>query len=265
MLCHALGGPTYSFTVHGPEEFDKPGLIALSTKLRHAAFAVAVSNYGRAQLWRHCPPEEWHKIHVVRCGVDPRFLTSDAVAVPDAPRLVCVGRLGEQKGQLILLQAAAALKQEGKAFELVLVGDGEMRALLEQAISEYGLHEHVTITGWQSGEQVREHILNSRALVLPSFAEGLPVVIMEALALRRPVISTYVAGIPELVAPGETGWLVPAGAVGPLVNAMREVLAMEPIRLAELGHTGHDRVLEQHDPAKNAHGLRGLFAEVAAP
>lgn len=264
MLCHELGGPSYSFTVHGPEEFDKPGAISLSTKIRHAAFVVAVSNFGRSQLWRHTAVGDWDKIHVVRCGVDNRFLDRAPTAVRDTRRLVCVGRLSEQKGQLVLLRAASELKKSGLDFQLVMVGDGELRAMLETAIDELGLRDNVLITGWQSPEQVREHVENSRALVLPSFAEGLPVVIMESLALHRPVISTYVAGIPELVVPGETGWLVPAGAVGPLVTAMTEVLDCSTSRLQELGLAGHKRVCDQHDAQENARQLNRLFSRYSA-
>ncbi|MEX2123293.1 MAG: glycosyltransferase [Woeseia sp.] len=259
MLCNALGGPSYSFTVHGPEEFDKPGLISLATKIRHAAFVAGVSDFGRAQLWRYTAAPEWDKINVVRCGVDPRFLQDSQSAVPDHPRLVCAGRLCEQKGQLVLLKAASELKASGVRFELVLVGDGILRQTLEAEIDNLNLRDCVRITGWQTPEQVREHIENSRAMVLPSFAEGLPVVLMEALALHRPVISTYVAGIPELVVPGETGWLVPAGAISPLANAMKEVLNCPPGRLTEMGGAGYRRVAAQHDARKNARQLQELI------
>ena len=109
-----------------------------------------------------------------------------------------------------MIEAAALLADKGISFELVLAGDGPMRKEIEKLVQECGLGERVRITGWISSNQVRDEILAARALVLPSFAEGLPVVIMEAMALRRPVLSTYVAGIPELVRHGQEGWLVPA-------------------------------------------------------
>ena len=261
MLCRALGGPTYSFTVHGPEEFDKAGLISLSSKLRGALFTIAVSDFGRSQLWRHCPVSDWGKVHVIRCGVDRAFTQVACDSVPETPRLVCVGRLCEQKGQLLLLEAAAELKRGGQRFELVLVGDGELRGELESAISRLCLEQQVTITGWQSAAQVRCHIQASRAFVLPSFAEGLPVVIMEALALCRPVISTWVAGIPELVTDGVNGWLTPAGALQPLVAAMRDALTAAPARLDEMGRAGRARVLAAHDGDRNARALNALFAD----
>ena len=132
-------------------------------------------------------------------------------------------------------------------FNLVLVGDGELRPEVETEISLLGLGDHVSIYGWASEAEVKQNIWDSRALVLPSFAEGLPVVIMESLALHRPVISTYVAGIPELVVPGECGWLVPAGNVESLADAMVEVLEASPGELQAMGANGAKRVAKDHD------------------
>ena len=265
LLCKELGGPSYSFTVHGPEEFDKPDLIRLSEKIEEAEFVAGVSSFGRSQLYRRVDARHWPKVHVVRCGVDSSFLDASSSddggeSFPTAPRLVCVGRLCEQKGQLLLVEAAARLKEAGRSFQLVLVGDGEMRPNVEQLIERYGLRETVMITGWMSGDDVRDELLKARAMVLPSFAEGLPVVIMEALGLGRPVISTYVAGIPELVENGKCGWLVPAGSVDALEVAMKEVLDADVADLARLGQEGRRRVAEFHDIRKNARTLRELIA-----
>ena len=142
----------------------------------------------------------------------------------------------------MLVMAAAELVRRGRDFQLVLAGDGEMRPEIEALIAHFDLQQHVRITGWLSSEHVREEILASRALVLPSFAEGLPVVIMEAMALQRPVLSTYVAGIPELVLPGQTGWLVPAGDMDQLADAMDLVLATSDQDLATMGRLGRERV-----------------------
>ena len=167
--------------------------------------------------------------------MDAAYLAPASAPLPDAPRLVCVGRLAEQKGQLVLVQAAARLRDQGVPFELVLVGDGPMRAEIERLIARLDLGGHIRIAGWLDGAGVRREILASRALVLPSFAEGLPVVLMEALALGRPVISTYVAGIPELVRPRIDGWLVPPGSVEDLAEALREALAAPASRLERMG------------------------------
>lgn len=247
MLANALGGPPYSFTVHGPEEFDKPQFLHIDEKVRRAAFVAAVSSYGRSQLYRWVAHAHWNKVKVVHCGLEAAFHAGPPVPVPAVPRLVCVGRLCEQKGQLLLLEAAQKLAAQGKAFELVLAGDGEMRAEIETLIVRHGLQGQVRITGWISSGQVREELLAARALVLPSFAEGLPVVIMEAMALRRPVLTTYVAGIPELVRPGENGWLFPAGAVQELAAAMADCFGQPDEVLQRMGDAAHQRVLERHD------------------
>lgn len=259
MLVHALGGPSFSFHVHGPEEFDKPDLIALADKIERAAFVCAISSFGRSQLYRRVSYEHWHKVHLVRCGVDRSFIDLDTRPFPSGPRLVSVGRLCEQKGQILLVEALAAVARSGVEFELVLVGDGEMRPEVEAAIARRGLGDRVRVTGWASGEEVREHILRARAMILPSFAEGLPVVLMEALGLGRPVLSTYVAGIPELVEPGTSGWLVPAGSVDALAQGIREVLATPPERLAAMGRAGREAVLERHDIQRSGELLHRLF------
>ncbi|NEQ65072.1 MAG: glycosyltransferase family 4 protein [Symploca sp. SIO1B1] len=259
MLCQVLGGPPYSFTVHGPEEFDKAQMIALPEKIKRAAFVVAVSSFGKSQLYRWCEYEHWSKIHVVHCGVDQIFLTKSPTPVPEQPNLVCVGRLSEQKGHLLLLEAVSQLVAEGLIFKLVLVGDGPLRKEIEALIAQRNLQNHIEITGWADSIAVQQHILASRALVLPSFAEGLPVVIMEALALNRPVISTYIAGIPELVEPDICGWLVPAGSVEPLITAMRNVLQLPVANLEQMGKTGFQRVAAQHDAVREARKLAVLF------
>jgi len=259
MLSHALGGPPYSFTVHGPEEFDKAKAISLEDKIKRSAFVVTVSSFGKSQLYRWCDHEHWSKIHVVHCGVDDLFLTQVHIPVPNEPYLVCVGRLCEQKGHLLLIEAAGRLAIEGLQFRLVLVGDGPLRPQIETIIAQMGLQNQIEITGWASNFEVQQHILASRVMVLPSFAEGLPVVIMEALALSRSVISTYVAGIPELVEPGICGWLVPPGSVESLTEAMRAALQLPVDKLEQMGKAGALAVAQRHAAAIEAGKLAVLF------
>lgn len=262
MLAHLLGAPSYSFTVHGPEEFDKPDFIHLSEKIRHARFVVAISSYGRSQLFRWIPFEQWPKVKVVHCGLDALFLNSNPEKIPNNSRqLLCVGRLCEQKGQLLLLDAFKQLCDAGVNCNLVLAGDGPMRTEVEKRIADYKLGNKVTITGWVSGDQVKSLLLESRGMVLPSFAEGLPVVIMEALALRRPVISTYVAGIPELIQDGKNGWLVPPGDVNSLKHAMQTLLESSVDELDKMGQHGFAAVSAQHDINKETNILAALFKE----
>jgi glycosyltransferase involved in cell wall biosynthesis len=174
--------------------------------------------------------------------------------------LVCIARLSEQKGHAILIEAASLLRDRGVNFELVLAGDGELREKLEASVRAAQLTDKVRITGYLSSENVVEELRRARAMVLPSFAEGLPVVIMEAMALARPVITTYVAGIPELVSAGKNGWLVPAGSAIALADAMSEVLQAEPDHLNKLGQHGRERVRAQHDALENARGLKAAFS-----
>lgn len=261
LFCQSLGGPGYSFTVHGPEDFDKVSAIALPEKIKQAKFVVAVSSFGRSQLYRWCDYSHWPKIQIVHCGLDPSFLTQEPTPVPDGPRLVCVGRLTEQKGQLLLLQALAQVIQKGFKAELILVGDGALRPAIEQAIEDLRLQDYVTITGWATEAEVKEQITRARAMILPSFAEGLPVVLMESLALGRPALSVYIAGIPELIQPAVSGWLVPAGDVDTLATALAEVLQTTSERLTEMGLAGRQLVCQEHDIRREAQKLANLFAD----
>ncbi len=259
MLCQAIGGPPYSFTVHGPEEFDHPDSLALTEKINRAKFVVTISSFSRSQLYRWCNYQQWSKIHVVRCGVDADYFHQPTISITSAPKLVCVGRLCEQKGQLLLLEAVKNIINDGIQCQLTLVGDGSLRPEIENLIQEYGLEKYVKITGWASGIEVQKYIMNARALVLPSFAEGLPVVIMEALALERPVISTYVAGIPELVKSEENGWLIPSGSVSALTEIMRQVLQLPSEKLEQMGKAGSVTVKMLHNTDKEASKLANLF------
>ncbi|MEQ8465336.1 MAG: glycosyltransferase [Coleofasciculus sp. E1-EBD-02] len=190
-----------------------------------------------------------------------RVLKPKGIAILPVPivGVQTIERLSEQKGQLMLIEAAGRLFAEGFMFKLVLVGDGSFREQIETAIANSRLEETVEITGWATEAQVQQQILADRAMVLPSFAEGLPVVIMESLALGRPVISTYVAGIPELVEPNLSGWLIPAGSVEALVTAMRIVLQTPVSQLEQMGEMGRQRVAQQHNIQQNAEKLAHLF------
>jgi len=258
-LAWILGGPAYSMTVHGPDEFDAPIGLSLGAKVADSRFTVAISEFCAAQLRRWVPADHWRKLAVVHCTIGDEF-EKPAARIPAASKsFVCVGRLSAQKGQLFLLDAFAELVRGGHDAELVLAGDGELRGEIERRIAADDLRGRVRLTGWVTAEQVRELLQQARALVLPSFAEGLPVVIMESLALARPVITTFVAAIPELVEPGRSGWLVPAGSRAPLVAALREALAAPTVRLDEMGAVGRARVLAEHSTAREVDRLEALF------
>ncbi|EKQ70211.1 glycosyltransferase [Leptolyngbyaceae cyanobacterium JSC-12] len=264
LLCHEMGGPSYSFTVHGPHEFDKPEALSLTDKIEQSAFVATISSFSKSQLFRWCGYKQWAKIQIIRCGVDDMFLTHPHVPLPQQLRFVCVGRLSEQKGHLLLIEAVSQLAAEGLEFKVVLVGDGPLRSQIETMITQLNLRNHVEITGWASNAEVRQQILESQIMVAPSFAEGLPVVIMESLALSRPVISTYIAGTPELVQPGKCGWLIPAGSVEALADAMRSAMQTPLPELEQMGKTGAALVVQNHNAAHEASRLADLFRKYAA-
>lgn len=258
MLVHSLGGPPYSFTVHGPEEFMRP--MGLTEKIRRASMVIAISSFGKSQLSLWTPYQGWPKIRIIRCGLEDTFHKGvETKLSPAVTRLTCVGRLTEAKGQPLLIEAAARLAAKNIEFQLVLAGDGPLRPVLESLIDKFGLGDRIRITGWISSAQVRNELLASRALVLPSFAEGLPVVIMEAMALRRPVLTTYVAGIPELVTHGVTGWMFPAGSVEDIALAMEQCLSSSDEEITKMGEAGYRRVVTLHSIDTEARKLADLF------
>ena len=257
-LAKALGSIDFSFTVHGPEEFDRPIALKLREKIRAARFTVAISSFGRGQLWRWCDKRDRGSIEIVRCGVDAAFLEEEPTPISTAPRLVFIGRLCPQKAPWILLQAAEILTKAGDEFELHILGDGELGDETRTFAKERGLMQRLHFHGRVSAAEVRAALEGSRALVLPSFAEGLPVVLMEALSRGRPVITTAIAGIPELVRDGQEGWLVPSGDAEALASAMREALELSPKELAAMGARGRARVEEQHSAIREAAHLADL-------
>lgn len=258
LLVKTMGGPPYSFTVHGNDEFDHAPRLALPQKFAGAAFAVAISAYTRSQLMRNLPPNLWPRIKVVHCGL-PEMSFEQVEGAGGAKSFLCIGRLDVEKGHLVLLEAFAKLRATHPEASLVLAGDGALRPLIEARIAELGLGDAVRITGWINSDQVRQAIRECHVLVQPSFIEGLPVVIMEAMAQRRVVISTFVAGIPELVKPGENGWLVPAGTIDELAQAMEESLSLPPDRMQKMRDAALERVRARHSITTEAGKLKALI------
>lgn len=263
LLVAAVGGPGFSFTIHGPEEFDAPLSLSLGQKVAACRFAVAVSSYGRSQLCRWSDPAQWDKIKVVHCGIEPARFSDPAPLPLGGPHLVAIGRLSAQKGFGLLIDAVAAAARDLPDLHLTLVGDGELRAQITAAIARAGIGGQVTLAGWQDETGVKAALAAAQALILPSFAEGLPVVLMEAMAAGRPVIATAIAGVPELVT-RHTGWLVPAGDAVALTLAIAELAATPPETLAAMGQAARIRALERHDVDTEAAKLAQLIREAVA-
>ena len=259
MLTAKLSAMGYSFTVHGPEEFDKPQALSLGSKIENSDFVVGISQFGRSQLSRWVDPTNWNKIKVVHCGIEPsRF--SDPKPMKDGPlRLVSIGRFAEQKGHVTLIEGFAHALSHHSDMHLVLVGDGDMRPDILGTIQRLGISNHVTLTGWLDEAAIQSELALAHAMVLPSFAEGLPMVIMEAMAAARPVIATYIAGTPELVRDRQDGWLAPAGDVKALADCILECAGSDRAQLQQMGLNARDRVLARHDIDVLANQLSELF------
>lgn len=262
MLAAKLANIPFSMTVHGPHEFFDSARWALGRKISESALTVCISDFGKSQCMLFSPRTAWPKLQVVRCGLDDVFLRNDVTLPLNVARLIYVGRLDPEKGFFVLLDAAARLKASGLSFELWVVGDGAVRAEGEAYTKQLDLQDTVRFLGWRGSQDVKRLISECRAMVLPSFAEGIPVVLMEAMAQQRPVISTQIAGIPELVQNGISGWLVPASSVDDLAHAMRVVLQASPEMLAQMGKQGRQRVLERHAIETEAAKLSELFANL---
>jgi colanic acid/amylovoran biosynthesis glycosyltransferase len=272
LLAAALGGPgwSWSLTIHGPDELYEVGRFKLAAKVRDAALVACISDFCRSQAMAHVEPEQWGKLRIVHCGVDPRLWRApagDRAAAPAAPdrplRILTVGRLTPKKGHAILLDALALLHTEGIAVEAEVVGDGAHRAALEQRAHALGLSDAVTFAGTLGQHEIRPCFERADVFCLPSFAEGVPVVLMEAMAMELPVVTTRVMGIPELVADGENGMLVPPGRADALADALRR-LAADPAERRRLGAAGRRTVEQGFDCEREAARLAELLAQIAA-
>ncbi|KKC26164.1 glycosyltransferase family 4 protein [Sphingomonas sp. SRS2] len=258
MLCRLLGGPRYSFTVHGPDELEQLDANSVADKALNAAFVVAISGYCRDRLLACLPEHLAGRVRVVPCGVDLSDYPAEPSPPPMSGRLLSVGRLCPQKGQAEIPAAIAAAGRDHPGLSVVLIGDGECRAAIEREVTGTGTGGRVKLLGWRTNAEVRRRIRETRALLLPSHAEGLPIVIMEAFAMGRPVITTRIAGIPELV--DETcGWLVEPGDAEGLAAAIGEVMSATKGALAKMGRVGRKRILVRHDIDRIAPQLIEMF------
>ncbi|MFZ1997083.1 MAG: glycosyltransferase family 4 protein [Solirubrobacteraceae bacterium] len=270
LLAARLGGPgfSWSFTMHGPTEFYDVHGHGLPDKVAEARFVVCISDFARSQLMAMAPPRSWDKLHVVHCGVDTDRFSPAAPAAPAAPdgtvRITCVGRLVPEKGQALLLQALARLRAEGHTVSLTVVGDGPERVYLEQTAAELGLGEEVVFRGSVGPDEVHAVLRATDIFCLPSFAEGVPIVLMEAMAMELPVVASQVMGIPELIQDRITGRLIPPGAVDELSAALSELVTDIDLR-ATLGRAARGRVREEFELSASARQLRSLYERYLWP
>lgn len=258
MLTSAVSGIPFSYTLHGPAELYEPEKWQLREKTAQAAFVACISHFARSQAMYFSDPAHWHKLKIIHCGVLPERYERSTEDSRDETRFIFVGRLTPIKGLRVLLEAFVEARRTRPDIHLTLVGDGDDRAYLEGLAAPLG--DAVRFTGYLSQEEVAQALADADALLLPSFAEGLPVVLMEAMASGKPVIATQVAGVSELVENGVNGWLVPAGDAESLARKI-EQLADNPDERQRMGAKGRLRVQAEFDVRQEAARIATLFKD----
>ena len=263
LLAKRYGGISYSLSVHGPDVFFRVDSSLLALKLREAVFIRCISHYCRSQLWLISPHATWSKFYIIRCGVDTRHyhpVKKKEKVLGAEMAILCVGRLCPAKGQHILLKACAILREKKRAFQLTLVGDGEERQSLERLAMRLNLGEYVVFTGSLGQDAVEAHYCQADLFVLPSFAEGVPVVLMEAMAQEIPTISTCITGIPELIEHGRHGLLATVADVDNLAALMIKIF--DNRRWAQgMAQEGRRQVISRYNQQQNAQELVTLFRD----
>ena len=257
MLAAALGGFTFSFSLHGPGIFFEPYRWRLDEKLKRALFVSNISHFCRSQAMIFCPPDKWGRLHIIHCGVDPE-LFKPAEHTSRGTRLLTVGRMASVKGIPVLLDAIKKLHAEHPGLTLTVVGDGPERKSFEQYAAKLGIADAVSFVGYQSQAAVRERLNKTDVFVLPSFAEGVPVVLMEAMAAGVPPVTTRIAGVAELIDDGQSGLLVPPGDAGSLANAI-DTLLNDPDKRSAFGDAGRAKVSAEFNITKESAWLRQVM------
>jgi glycosyltransferase involved in cell wall biosynthesis len=257
LLAARMADIGWSFTMHGISETDYPAGLMLGRKIEAARFVACVSYFGRSQGMRLVAPSHWTKMHVVRCGLPFDRLPPREVD-GNARTIICVGRLSPEKGQVGLLKAFAGLQDPHQDVQLRLVGDGPDRQSLEALASGLGIAGRVTFLGRMSETDTLAEIAKSDLLVLPSFMEGLPIVLMEAMALGVPVVASRVAGIPELVDDGISGLLFTPSRWDDLTGCIERLLSDKSLR-GSTAEQGKRKVAAEFDVQKSAEKMVELF------
>jgi colanic acid/amylovoran biosynthesis glycosyltransferase len=253
------GGWTWSFTIHGPPEYANVDRFNLAAKVAHARFVVAISHYGRSQLMAISEPAEWDKLHVVRCSVDASVFRPPVSRDGDGPpEILCIGRLVPEKGHAVLLEALAILRDRGYEFRATVAGGGPAAGAIKARARSLGLLDRVRFPGPVGQDEIRSYYEAAAIFCMPSFAEGLPGVIFEAMATGLPIVSTWITGVPELVVDGEMGYLVPPARPLEMADAIGKLLD-DPEGRAAMGRAGREKVIREYNPETLAERLEGLF------
>ena len=259
LLAARLATLRFSATLHGPAEFADPRGFYLAEKIRAFHLLCTISEFGRMQLMRFSEPAEWTKFHVSRLGVDTALYAARPFRENPSPfEILFVGRQAPVKGLQVLIAAFARLVKQGRAVRLRLAGDGPERAALERGVVERSLNPYVIFEGWQNADQVRALYQQADIFALPSFAEGIPVVLMEAMAMEIPCVATRITGIPELIRDQIDGLLVTPSSDEELAAAIARLMDDPELR-RRIGAAGRQRVMESYDLGRNTAQLAAIF------
>jgi glycosyltransferase involved in cell wall biosynthesis len=268
LLAAHLGGEgwSWSFTMHGSTEFFDVREHRLAQKAELARFVVCVSDHGRSQIMSLVDPAHWDKLRVVHCGVDlGLFGPVDRAGRTGSPEILTVGRTVPVKGQSLLVDALGELSRRGVEARLTIVGDGPQLPDLRAQAQRAGVADRVTFAGAVGQHEIRSHYERADVFALPSFAEGLPVVLIEAMATGLPVVASRITGIPELVEEGASGLLTVPGRDDELLGALERLLTAAPERRAEMGRAGRRKVAAEFDLDRTAQQLLAVFEEYVPP
>ncbi len=251
----------FSITVHGPDEFYDAQGQYLEQKVAAADFICCISSYARSQLMKFSPYAQWSKLVVSRLGVDPGlFLPRAATPESDFFEILCVGRLTQAKGQHVLIDAVDQLARQGRRVKLRLVGDGPDGPSLRERARRLENPNIVVFEGAVNQDNIRRLYEAADIFCLPSLAEGIPVVLMEAMAMEIPCVATHITGIPELIRSGSEGLLVPPSDLDGLVSAL-ETLMDDAVLRERIAKSGRERILKDYDLGRNVERLAAIFAD----
>jgi glycosyltransferase involved in cell wall biosynthesis len=262
MLASTLSGIPYSFTLHGPDIFFEPHRWRLDAKIASARFVACISHFCRAQAMNFSTPAHWNKLHIVHCGIEPERYTPKPRE--RGKQLLFVGRLAGVKGVPVLLDALQSLKTVHPDLNLTFIGDGPERKALEERAAQMDLDSMTKFVGYKGQAEVASALAETDIFVLPSFAEGVPVVLMEAMAASVPVITTHVAGIPELIDDGLHGILTHPGDSASLAVAI-DMLLTDPAKAETMGKAGREKVSRAFNITDEATWLAELLNAYKAP
>jgi colanic acid/amylovoran biosynthesis glycosyltransferase len=261
----------YSLTVHGPDEFYDAKSFHLAQKIAAADFIVCISSYARSQLMYLSPQEHWKKFHVCRLGIDPHLFSplpqsscNESTPSDRVFEILCVGRLTPAKGQHLMLESLRQLLDQGRNVRLRLAGNGPDEPSLRAHSARLNLAEHVVLEGAVNQDRIRSVYAQANLFCLPSFAEGLPVVLMEALSMGIPCVTTAITGIPELISHGIEGLLIPPSDLDALILALATLIDDDALR-SSMAINGRKRILAQYDLRTNVAKLAAIFAEQIRP